>query len=99
MKTDLSDLLCSGLVGLLAAWSADLLLGGERPHRGAGRAGAAAQPRRLQVSRVTRGVYEVSRSFDSAVPETGMGWQALAIGYGRFLKPFLLNAFLCSIVS
>ena len=58
MNTDLA-VVCSGLVGLLAAWSADLLLGGERPHRGAGRPGAAAQPRRLQVSRVTRGVNEV----------------------------------------
>ena len=95
MKTDLAVLLCSGLVGLLAAWSADLLLGGERPHRGAGRAGAAAQPRRLQVSRVTRGVYEVSRSFDSAGDRHGVA----GIGYGRFLKPVLLNAFLCSIVS
>ena len=75
MKTDLAVLLCSGLVGLLAAWSADLLLGGERPHRGAGRAGAAAQPRRLQVSRVTGGVYEVL-----TVPETGMWWQALVMG-------------------
>ena len=63
MNTDLAVLLCSGLVGLLAAWSADLLLGGERPHRGAGRAGAAAQPRRLQVSQVTRAINEPSRSF------------------------------------
>ena len=63
MNADLA-VVCSGLVGLLAAWSADLLLGGERPHRGAGRAGAAAQPRRLQVSHVTRAVIEPSsRSF------------------------------------
>ena len=63
VNTDLA-VVCSGLVGLLAAWSADLLLGGERPHRGAGRAGAAAQPRRLQVSHVTRAVIEPSsRSF------------------------------------